>query len=140
MIYALQTERGKVNIARLVLRKITREVISRFSEVVYIANEKGQSTSLLNMMSENKEVNFIQIKKAEDKIVIKINVVLKFGVSISNTSKKIIAETKKEIFNLTGIEIDSVIVNIIGLKSKNIVKRDIQIKGWLGYGRFINTN
>lgn len=129
MIYALQTERGKVNIARLVLRKITREVISRFSEVVYIANEKGQSTSLLNMMSENKEVNFIQIKKAEDKIVIKINVVLKFGVSISNTSKKIIAETKKEIFNLTGIEIDSVIVNIIGLKSKNIVKRDIQIKG-----------
>lgn len=129
MIYGLETEIGKVNITGLVLRKITKEVISRYSEVAYIANDKGQTSNLLHIISENKEANLIQIKKLENKIEIKINIVLKFGVSISNTSSKIIAEIKKEIKDLTEIEVDSVMINIIGLKSKNIVKRDIQIKG-----------
>ena len=58
----------------------------------------------------------VKIKTVENRIYIDIDVVLKFGVSISTVTDNLKSSIKYGVENFTGMIIDSVNINVVGVR------------------------
>lgn len=112
-----------------VVEKIVKYTIKDYPEIICLTNSKGQNTKVINFISESIDTYLIEVRKNGEDIFIKLNIIIKFGVSISNITHVIINEIKKNVLEATGIMPKTVSIYIKGIKSKRIAKRDILIKG-----------
>ena len=129
MLHRIDTEIGEISIEKAVIRKIVTECIASFDGKVVLTNHKGQISSIATKIGVIDENNYITIIKNDNGIDIKIYIVLRFGTSISLVTDQLILNIKEKVKEITDIETESITIIVAGMISKQIVRRNIEVKG-----------
>lgn len=128
MSYIKETSDGNIIIEKAVIGEIIARVISQFGNKVMISNYKNKALSFASKMSINYELNNMDISLGEKGLDIKVYIVVKFGTSIGMVTNNIIEDIRDRMIKFIGVEPNSVAVVVTGTASKNIAKRNIEIK------------
>lgn len=128
MSYIKETEDGNITIEKAVIGEIITRVISQFGNKVVIGNYKSKALNFASKMSMNHELNNMDISIGDRGLDIKVYIMVKFGTSIGMITNTIIEEIHEKIIKFVGVEPNSVAVVVTGTVSKNIAKRNIEIK------------
>lgn len=103
-----------------------------FDGKVWPATKKGkvlEEPSMSNMFMQGDLASNIQVSYGdEDEIIIEISVIMRFGVSISRVSEQLCNAIYNEFRDTVEPEHMKIILNVIGMKSKHIAKRDLVIE------------
>lgn len=127
MFIKSQNEYGSIQIDKRVIEKIVKYTIKDNPEVVCLTNSKGQA--VINLISANIDSYLVDVIKSDENIMVRLFIIIKFGVSIKGITYKMIKEIRQNIFDSTGVMPKAIHIHIKGIKSKKIAKRDILIKG-----------
>lgn len=128
MSYIKETGDGNITIEKAVIGEIITRVISQFGNKVVIGNYKSKALNFASKMSMNHELNNMDISIGDRGLDIKVYIMVKFGTSIGMITNTIIEEIHEKIIKFVGVEPNSVAVVVTGTVSKNIAKRNIEIK------------
>ena len=120
---------GSINIDRHIVEKIVKYIIKDYEKNVFLTNSSGQSLKMVQFLSEDRDSHYIEVKRSGPNITIRVNVILKFGLSIKGIASEIINRVRAEVRNMTNIEVERVTICIRGIKSKKMIKRNICIEG-----------
>ncbi len=130
MLKRIENRLGTIDIERPAAAKVIKEVVMHHGEVFGITNSKGNRSSFISKFAFDKSSDFIIIKKdRNDNIDIEVNLILYFGVSISEVSESIIRQSRDNLMNCLGIEVSTFTIHIVGMKSRKIIERDIYVRG-----------
>lgn len=130
----VETQYGVIDIERPAAAKIIKETILKHSEVYGITNANGIRSSFMSRFAFDRDKNYIRITKdKEEGIRIEVDLILRFGISISGITERLIREIREELKEQADIEPEEIALRVIGLKpsakSRKILERDILIKG-----------
>ncbi len=129
LLYKLDTETGQIIIDKAVIRRIVAECLGVFEGKVRLANYKGQSRGMVSKISGIDDSGLITVAKSQTGIEIRINITIRFGTSINRVTDQLIADIKENVFKLAGVEVSGVTILIVGIMSKKLVRRNIEVKG-----------
>ena len=131
MLERLKNKNGWIDIERPVVAKIVKESVLGHMEVHALTNSRGQTSTLLQKLSFDRNADFIKITKdKEDKIEIELFLTLHFGVPISFITRKLITEIRVDLKRYLDLNPEQVVIHVVGLKTKrNIVERNIMAVG-----------
>lgn len=129
MLIKNENELGSINLDKHVVEKIVKFTTKDFPGIICLTNSKGQNRNMMNFLHKDRDSYLIEVKKSGLDIHIKLNVILKFGVSINHVSHELIKHIKDNIYKATGTLPSTVSICIKGIKSKKLAKRNIEIKG-----------
>ena len=134
MLERVETDYGIIDIERPAAAKIIKETILRHEDVYGITNAKGIRSSFSSRFAFDRDKNYIRITKdKEDGIFIEVDLILRFGVSISGTTSQLIREIREDLKVQADIEPALITLHVIGLKpsgrNPKIMERDIVVKG-----------
>lgn len=127
MFIKIENENGSININRRIIEKIVKYTIAKYPEVISLTNSKGQISNIVSRIADDSHL--VDVTNQDTDITVKVYIIMKFGVSINNTTQKIINEIKNNIHEAINIMPDTVYIFIKGIKAKKIAQRDIVIKG-----------
>lgn len=128
MLYKEENEKGSIVIEKAVIMRIISEVVSQFNGKVVISNYKNKARTFYAKIGVSDESNSMDISMGEHGLDIKLYVVVKFGTSINMVTNQLINNIHAKIAEYTTIEPNSVTVVVTGMISKNIARRNIEVK------------
>jgi len=129
MLYKSDNETGCISIDKAVIRRIAVECIRDLDGKVRLANHKAQTAGFVSKLSGMDESSFITVARNNEGLDIKLNIIIRFGVSINRVTEQLITSIKEKISAMTGIEECGVTVVVVGMMAKQLVRRNIEIKG-----------
>lgn len=127
MLYKVQTENGAIMVFKEAIACIITKVIEEFEGSVLIASQKGKISNFMAKIGGKEEAGAIEITNGKNGLDIRIYVLIRFGTSIRKITGLIIDRITTQVKE-TGIPVNSVSVVITGVFSKQIAKRNIEIK------------
>lgn len=106
---------GKVSISTNVIKSISSNVLKESYGVCGLANisTKDGLYELIGWENSNKGVN-VEVK--ENSIIIDLSIIIQYGIKISVVCENIINNVKYNVENLTGLKVESVNVNVHGIR------------------------
>ena len=122
-MYSKENNLGKINISKNVLGNIIQNAADELSGKAVLCSSKGKIGK-----NEQKNMTFFEIREDDDGYAIKIYLMIKFGAGISTISSQIIESVERDIITVTGIKPKNIVVVIKGVISKNIAKRNIEVR------------
>jgi len=128
VLYKIQTENGTITLFKEAVAAIIIRVMETFAGKVLIANQKGKIYYFIARISGKEDGGTIEIINGKKGFDIRIYVLIRFGSSINKTTELIIEQIKNEVERGTGVPVNSVSVVITGVFSKQIARRNIEIK------------
>lgn len=126
--YREKTNLGDIVIPRSLIADIVVDQMRPFKNKVFLTNNKGKIPNIVTRTFSAVTPSNIHINIDEKNIDIKFYVVIKFGISISQTINELIDNIKNRITANIGVAPKSVSVIVTGTMSKNIAKRNIEVK------------
>lgn len=123
-MYTKTNEMGTIHISKNVIGNIVIDVTDKLNKKVLLCNSKGKAN-----FNEKKSMSFLEAEMNEEGLFIKIYILVQFGTSISAVAGQIIDSVKTMVKSTIGIEPETVSLSIKGVISKNVSKRDIEVKG-----------
>ncbi|MBR0596529.1 Asp23/Gls24 family envelope stress response protein [Sinanaerobacter chloroacetimidivorans] len=129
MFYKAETQLGNIGIEKAVIGRIITEAVEEFHGKVVISNYKGKVSGLVAKIGGIDDVNYMEITLGEKGLDIKVFIMIKFGTSISKVTDQLIRNIKNNVEEFTGMEANSIAVVVTGMFSKQIVKRNIEVRG-----------
>lgn len=129
MLYRIETDEGNITLSKAVIGKIVMESIEQFSGRVLITNHKGKIVRLKQKYGVTDATDNMEIIMGDNGLDIRIFIAIKFGTSIGMVTEQLIQGIKYDIERLTGFEANSIAVVVTGLLSKQMSRRNIEIKG-----------
>ncbi|QIB69366.1 Asp23/Gls24 family envelope stress response protein [Aminipila butyrica] len=128
MLYKKDLEEGSITIGKAVIAKIVTETVAQFRGKVRISNYKNKAMSFAAKLGVTDEMNNMEISMGAKGLDIKLYIVVKFGTSIGMVTNKLIGDIHDKVYQYTSIEPNSVAVVITGTMSKNIARRNIEVR------------
>ncbi|QAT42805.1 Asp23/Gls24 family envelope stress response protein [Aminipila luticellarii] len=128
MLYKEETENGSITIGKAVIAKIVAETVSQFHGKVLISNYKNKAVTFAAKIGVTEDINNMDITMGEKGLDIKLYIVVKFGTSIGLVTNRLINDIHDKVYEYTSIEPNSVAVVVTGMISKNIAKRNIEVR------------
>jgi uncharacterized alkaline shock family protein YloU len=128
LFYKEENEKGSITIEKAVIGKIIAEIVSQFNGKVHISNYKNKATTFAAKIGVTDDISNMEIVMGDKGLDIKLYVVVKFGTSINMVTNKLINDIHEKVHELTSIEPNSVAIVVTGMISKNIAKRNIEVK------------
>lgn len=129
MLYRVETKEGTISIDRAVINRIIAEAIEAFQGRVFISNHKGKVPNLTGKAALSDDKNYAEVSIGAKGIDIRVYIVIRFGTSINKVTEQLIATIKKNTEEFLGIEANSIAIVVTGMISKQMVKRNIVVKG-----------
>jgi uncharacterized alkaline shock family protein YloU len=129
LFYKAETQLGNIGIEKAVIGRIITEAVEEFHGKVVISNYKGKVSGLVAKIGGIDDVNYMEITLGEKGLDIKVFIMIKFGTSISKVTDQLIRNIKNNVEEFTGMEANSIAVVVTGMFSKQIVKRNIEVRG-----------
>lgn len=129
MLYRVETEDGSIGITRAVIARIVTEAVEQFHGKVWISNAKGKVLGVGRKLVGMDESDFVQIEAGDKGLDIRLNIVIRFGTSIGMVTEQLIEDIKQHIEEFTGIEVNSTAIVVTGLISKQMTRRNIEVRG-----------
>lgn len=128
-IYNEENEYGKISVSESVITDIIISEMAKYNGKIWITNNKGKSVSKLYRSVGGSPAGNIQIDTRRDgRLEIKLNIVLKFGMSIKKTTEEIMENIRKQIKIATGENPAKLTLVITGVLSKKLARRNIEIE------------
>lgn len=128
MLYKEETENGSIIIEKAVIAKIVTETVFQFNGKVLISNYKNKATTFAAKIGVTDDINNMDIAMGEKGLDIKLYIVVKFGTSIGMVTNTLINDIHDKVYELTSIEPNSVAIVVTGMISKNIARRNIEVR------------
>lgn len=129
MMYKVEAKQGNIIINKAVIGKIILEAIGQFKGRIWISNHKGKIVNLKQRWGTSDGTDYMYIAMGEKGLDVRVNIVIRFGTSIGMVTEQLIHDIKYDIERLTGIEANSIAIVVTGLISKQITRRNIEVKG-----------
>lgn len=129
MLYRFNTEYGEISITKAVITTIIIEAVDRFDGKVLISSSRGKLVpGLFTKIGYFDESSNIEINMGPRGLDIRIFIVLKFGTSIAKATNQLIEEIQNNIKAFTTVEPNSVAVVVAGTLSRQLARRNIEVK------------
>lgn len=128
MLYKTETEEGTIIIDKPVIGKIILEAVEQFDGKVLLSNYKGKISGIVPKIGGIDDRNFMDIEVGENGIDIRFYIVIRFGTSINKVTEILIERIKKNIKLITGLEVEKITVVVTGILSKQMVRRNIEVR------------
>lgn len=127
---------GKIIINSSVLAQLVEREVASFGGRVIITNSKGKRLPFLYRSVAGEDRSNIDISIKGEKIDIKIHVIIKLGLSISKTTQSLIRGIKTCVEKAIGVSPASVTVIVAGVLSKQMARRNIEVKKQYGIDEY----
>lgn len=121
MLIIKDNDLGQIRVMKSCLAQLITECFKLYDDRIWLCNKKGKI-----VVGANHQVSF-DVEEVNGALDIKIYTIIKFGTSISETTDSILNHLVNKINNTLGEQKFRIIINILGIKSKQIAKRDIEI-------------
>lgn len=128
MLFKVQTENGTIIVFKEAVNCIIVKVIEEFEGKVSIGNHKGKLSDFMSKIGGKEEASDIQITNGEHGLDIRVYLLIRFGTSIRKVTELLIDRIKTQVEMETEQSVNSVSLIITGVFSKQIAKRNIEIK------------
>lgn len=129
MLYKMETKDGQILLERGVIAQLAEEQLRQFRGKVWITNAKGMMGGLVNRISGRNDLDELDIDVEEDGVVVRIYLVIRFGVSIRMVTDRLIADIRRALEEYGEIPVKEVSIVVTGTLSKHIARRNIEVKG-----------
>lgn len=128
MFYKLENDEGYITIEKPVIGKIIIEEVKTFNGRVLISTHKGKVPGIVSKIGGADDMSYLEITTGTKGLDVRVYIVIKFGTSIGLVTNQLIDGIQEKIKEYTGIEANSVAVIVTGMISKQIAKRNIEVK------------
>ncbi|MBQ9059799.1 MAG: Asp23/Gls24 family envelope stress response protein [Firmicutes bacterium] len=131
-MFEISNELGQIHFSRNVLYRICSDAADLCEGNVRLQNYKGRYTTkrpglLTAFTPQNEEdPDAVEIQEADNGILLKVYVVVRFGISMNNAANTMIDHIYQEMESLFGQKPLSVTIVVTGTASKTIAKRHIE--------------
>jgi len=106
---------GKISISDVAIAKVASHAALECYGIVGMVSRKF-TDSLSEMLKKDSEGRGVKVSTSGDRIYIDVYVMIKYGVSITAVAESLKESIKYKVEKFTGMIVDSVNVNIIGVK------------------------
>ena len=128
MFYKIETEDGYITIEKNVIGKIIIEEVKNFDGKILIANHKGRVPGIVSKIGGLDDISHLEIMMGPKGLDVRVYIVIRLGSSIGRLTNQLIDGIQYKIKELTAIEANSVAVIVTGIISKQLAKRNIEVK------------
>ena len=128
MFYKIETENGYISIEKTVIGKIIIEEVKKFDDKVLISNHKGRVPGIVSKIGGLDDISHLEIIMGTKGLDVRVYIVIRFGSSIGRVTNQLIDGIQDNIKELTDMEANSVAVIVTGIISKQLSKRNIEVK------------
>lgn len=126
-VYRIETSSGHVEMGRNVIGRIVAEAVDSFGGKVMLSNSKGRVLAQSKKVGGVDKTDYMEVFQGKDGLEIHINIVIRFGVSISSITGELIREIQNELVRHLGVEAAHISIMIAGILSKQLARRNILI-------------
>lgn len=132
-MFKLENELGDIVFSETIINRIVTEAVEGCGGRAEILNYKGKYKNMVpgiasKMNLYDEESGGIQVTKDEGGLRIKVYIIIHFGASIKETTKKIIDYIYEYTEKMLSEKPAEVTVTVTGILSKNMVKRHIEVR------------
>lgn len=106
---------GKISISDQAIAKVAKNAALECYGIVDTVS-KRLTDSLSDLFKKQPDGRGVKIVTSGDRIFINVNVIIKYGVSINAVAESLKEGVKYKVEKFTGMIVDTVNVNIIGVK------------------------
>ena len=106
---------GKISISDSAIAKVAKSATLDCYGIVDTVSRK-LTDSLSEFLKKRTDGKGVKVVSSGDRIYIDINVIIKYGVSINAVAESLKESVKYKVERFTGMIVDTVNVNIIGVK------------------------
>lgn len=106
---------GKISISDLAIAKVASQAAVECYGIVDTAGRKF-SDSLSELLKKDASGKGVKVTTSGNRIFIDVQVIIKYGVSIEAVAESLKEAIKYKVEKFTGMIVDTVNVNVIGLK------------------------
>lgn len=106
---------GKISISDLAIAKVSANAALECYGIVDTVSRR-LSDSFTELIKRHNDGKGVKVTTNGDRIFIDINVIIKYGVSINAVAESLKEAIKYKVEKFTGMIVDTVNVNIIGVK------------------------
>ena len=106
---------GKISISDSAIAKVAKNAALECYGIVDTSSRK-LTDSLSELLKKQPDGGGIKVVTSGDRIFIDVNVIIKYGVSINAVAESLKEGVKYKVEKFTGMIVDTVNVNVIGVK------------------------
>ncbi len=106
---------GKISIEDQAIAKVVKSVALDCYGIVDTVS-KGIKDSLMEVLRKQPDGKGVKVVTSGDRIFITVNVIMKYGVSIMAVAESLKSSIKYSVERFTGMIVDTVNVNIVGVR------------------------
>ncbi len=107
---------GKITISNDAIALVTSHIALECYGVIDLVSQKFSDSFSYSRKKASKKVKGVKIVTVNNRIYIDLFVILKYGVSISTVTENLKSAVKYGVEEFTGMIIDSVNVNVVGVR------------------------
>ena len=122
-MYRIENENGSITLSKNMIGNIIENAADGLSGKAVLCNAKGKTG-----YAEKKSMSYFDADIKDHRLYIKIYILVKFGSSIKMVTNRIIDDVNDVLRTIFGYEAESVSVIVKGVFSKNVAKRNIEVK------------
>ena len=127
-VYTVSTYLGNIQITKNAIAKLVMDAVKEFDGKVLLSNHRGRIMPFVQKLGSMDGYPHMDIAFKEEGLDVKIYVVIRFGTSITRVTNRLIEDIHKSILQVTGVAPDSIAVVVAGTISKNLKRRNIEVK------------
>lgn len=124
MLYKEENTLGTITLYKDILAAIVRQQVQSLEGKLFLGNYKGKLSSLMTKWTDSVEVNMTPAG-----LKIRVYVVVRFGTSIKYVTEALIQQIRMEATEMTELPVNQVSVVVTAVLSKQLAKRNIEVKG-----------
>lgn len=125
--YLCKTYLGEIEISRSVLTRAVLDAVNAMDGQVLVTNKKGKLQSTGGRFGGD-AADSIDIEVEGDNVLIRVYLIVRFGISMKQTTDALSEKIRKGIMKVTGIAPSTVILHVTGTLSKRVAPRDIEYR------------
>ena len=123
-----RTRLGTVTVNDNVIAKIILRAVEKSDGKLLLSSERGRILGVASRVGVGDILGNFQIQEKENKYFLKFSGIIRFGSSIKNVTENVLDLVQEEMQQFFPTQVGEIILHIVGVKSKQIAERDIEVK------------
>lgn len=123
-----RTRLGTVTVNDNVIAKIILRAVEKSDGKLLLPSERGRILGVASRVGVGDILGNFQIQEKENKYFLKFSGIIRFGSSIKNVTENVLDLVQEEMQQFFPTQGGEIILHIVGVKSKQIAERDIEVK------------
>lgn len=127
-VYKEKTEYGNILIADTAVHKLVETVIENHKGKVFLTNSKGKRMNKVYRSVRGDQTSDVHVYTYNGKTVICVYLIIKFGMSIKDTTDKLMEELREAYNHAVGENPWKIKIVITGVISKKLARRNVEVE------------